>query len=155
MKSRIGELLIKNGVITGQQLEQALGLQAESRKKLGEILIELGYLKEKDLMWMLCEQASLPFLEVRPETMNTKLMNEFPEKLLYDNVILPLYVVGDDLHVVIGDPLNQSGVEKVREISGKNVVVAGADPKKIVELLDKYYLAEMTDKIIDDERPPQ
>ncbi len=56
--SRIGELLHKYGIITRQQLEEALEKQKREKKRLGEILIDLGYLSSKELLWMLSEQPT-------------------------------------------------------------------------------------------------
>ncbi len=57
MAARIGELLVSSGLIGEEQVSEALELQKESRKKLGEILIELGYINDMDLTRMLNQQA--------------------------------------------------------------------------------------------------
>ncbi len=151
MKSRIGEMLVQNGIITEEQLNKALSAQKEKNKKLGEILIELGYIKPKDLMWMLSEQAAIPFVDLRPEMLDADLINSFPEKLLYDNYILPLYAADDSLYVALGDPSNAAIINAIAGHTKKQVVIAGAEPKKILELLDKFYLSQQTEAIIDGE----
>jgi len=145
--SRIGELLLKSGLINEEQLERALKIQQGSHRRLGEILIELGYISPPDLVWILSEQASIPFIEIHPEVLDSGLINSFPEKLLYDNCVLPLYESNDKIYIAIGDPTNQIAIEELKNYTKKEVMVSGADPNKINELLDKYYLAKETEEI--------
>lgn len=144
-------MLVKNGIITESQLSEALALQHEQSKRLGELLIELGYIRTKDLIWMLSEQAALPFVELRPEMLDAELINSFPEKLLYDNHILPLYTTNEALYVALGDPTDTAVVDKIKVLAKKEVVVSGAEPNKIIELLDKFFFAQQTEKIIEPE----
>lgn len=152
MRVPIGELLVKCGMITSDQLAQALERQKHEKKRLGELLVEMGYLNSNDLVWMLSEQASIPFVEVRPEMLDAKLINSFPQKILYDYQVLPLYQTEDRVFVALGDPTNQEVVKKLEESTGKQIVVSGADPKVVEQFLDKFYLSEQTDRLL--EAPP-
>jgi len=151
VKSRIGEMLVNHGIISENQLQQALDLQKEQNKRLGEILIDLGFIKANDLMWMLSEQAAIPFVDLHPEMLDSQLINSFPEKILYDNCILPLYATDDSIYIVLGDPANTAGINAIIEYTKKQIVTAGAVPGKILELLDKFYLSQQTEAIIDGE----
>lgn len=150
--SRIGELLIKNGIITQEQLDEALEQQKKEKKRLGEILIELGYLSSKDLIWMLSEQADIPFVEVRPQMLDNQLINKFPEDVLYNNLILPLYETADRIYIAVGDPIDSLIVKKMESFTTKEVITSGADPKKIEQLLNKIFLAQHAEKIIETKR---
>lgn len=152
MKPRIGELLVKNGIITEAQLKEALVLQKEQKKKLGEILIELGHLSSKDLVWMLSEQADIPFVEIRPEMLDKKLINAFPENILYDNSILPLYETEDRIYVALGDPTDTIAIHEVKRFTTKEVVTSGTDPHKIEQLLNKFFLSEQMEKNLRQEK---
>ncbi len=145
--SRIGDLLHKYGIITRQQLEEALEKQKREEKRLGEILIDLGYLSSKDLLWMLSEQADIPFVEIEPEMLDNHLINKFPQKVLCENSILPLYETEDKIYVTLGDPTNTDAIASVRKITKKEVVVSGAEPERIKELLDRLFLAQQVDTI--------
>lgn len=146
MRTRIGELLLKNGIITEEQLNKALQLQKKKKKRLGEILIELDYLTSEDLIWMLSEQADIPFVEIHPEMLDKELINTFPDNILYNNCILPLYETEDKVYVAFGDPTNTSAIQKVKKYTVKEVVTSGADPQKIEQLLNKFFLAEQLAK---------
>ncbi|MEO0124472.1 MAG: hypothetical protein ABIL69_10785 [candidate division WOR-3 bacterium] len=148
---RIGELLIRSGIINEEQLNEALKIQEKSKKKIGEILIELGYLNPRDLIWLLSEQASIPFIELKPEMLDSKLILSFPEKLLYKYCAIPLYEIEGKLYIAIGNPTEKEGIEKIKEFTKKEVVLSASEPEKIIQLLDKFFLAEQSEKIIGEE----
>ncbi len=148
MKTQIGELLVKNGVITKKQLTEALKIQRKKNKKLGEILIEMNYLTSENLIWMLSEQVDIPFVELRPEMLDKELINTFPRNLLYNNCILPLYETEDKIYFAFGDPTNASAKQEIKKYTQKEVFNSGADPQKIERLLDKFFLAEKFEKTV-------
>ncbi len=144
---RIGELLVKSGIITEDQLKKALEIQKTHKKKLGEILIELGYINARDLVWILSEQVAIPFIELKPEVLDSQLIKSFPEKLLYDYCAIPLYEIEGKLYIAMGDPTDKQGLEKIKEFVKKEVILSAAEPEKILELLDKFFLTEQTEQI--------
>ncbi len=145
--SRIGELLHKHGIITRQQLEEALEKQKKEKKRLGEILIDLGYLSSKELLWMLSEQADIPFVEIEPEMLDNYLIGKFPQRVLCEHSIVPLYETEDKIYVTLGDPTNSDAIACVKNYTTKEVVVSGAEPEKIKELLDRLFAAQQVEGI--------
>jgi type IV pilus assembly protein PilB len=133
----IGELLVKTGVLRSEHVEEALRLQKNTKKKLGEILLQLGYIHPRTLSQKLCEQAGIPFMELRPKILDTQLAKLFPYRVLYENNILPLYEKGNTLHVATGDPANQKVARKLRQLTKKQIILCGAEPKQITRLLVK------------------
>ncbi len=152
MKPRIGELLVKNGIITEAQLKEALALQEKQEAKLGEILIKLGHLSSKDLVWMLSEQIDIPFVEIRSEMLDKRLISTFAENVLYDNSILPLYETEDKIYVALGNPIDTTATQAVKRFTTKEVVTSGADPHKIEQLLNKFFLSEQMEENLGQEK---
>lgn len=142
MKPRIGDLLLQYGIIEQSQLDEALAIQETKKKRLGEILMELGYLTSKDLIWILSEQAHIPFVELNLEMLDPDLVNRFPEKLLYENIIMPLYETDQAVFVAQGDPTDTEKTAAIKACTNKDVVVSGADPATIEHLLDRFFLAQ-------------
>jgi len=138
MKIRIGELLIQYGIITESQLKEALSIQKGNKKRLGEILLELGYLSTADLILVLSEQSDIPFIKIDPEMLNHELINRFPEKVLYENTVLPLYETDEAVFVAQGDPTDSEKTNAVQACVKKKIIVSGADPVKIEHLLNKF-----------------
>jgi hypothetical protein len=149
MAKRIGELLIKSGIIVETQINEALEIQKNKKKKLGEILMELGYINSSDLIRMLSEQAAMPFVELKPEMLDEKLIKSFPEDVLYKNHIIPLYEIDDKLHVAMGDPSKHEIINILRRFTDKEIVLSGAEPERIAKLLDKFFLIDTTDYLFE------
>ena len=137
--SRIGELLTKYGIINEKQLDEALRLQKERDKRLGEILIELGYVSSDDLHWILSEQANMPFVEIQPAMLDAALIMRFPKKLLYEHTILPLHESETRIYVAVGDPTDTGAIQRVEEAASKIVVASVTAAEKIKQLLDKFF----------------
>jgi type IV pilus assembly protein PilB len=138
MAERIGELLVKKGVIIGEQVEEALEIQKEKKMRLGEILVELGYINSRDLTRMLCEQTNMPYMELQSKMFDLSIVNSFPMRFLYRNNIIPLYEIDEVLYVATGDPTNRKIVNKLQQFTNKEIVLFGAEPEQIAELLNKY-----------------
>ncbi|OGC40532.1 hypothetical protein A2Y85_01420 [candidate division WOR-3 bacterium RBG_13_43_14] len=150
---KIGELLIKNGIITEEQLNEALALQKDQNKKLGEILIDLGYISLKDLVWMISEQADIPFVEIKPEMLDVKLINSFPEIILQKNSILPIYETDQTIYIAVADPTDQNSINALRSYTDKQIIASGAEAGEIHQMLDKFYLSQHTDKVLTAKAP--
>ena len=148
MAQRIGELLVKSRLINKKQLAEALAMQQKSEKRLGEILIDLGYIKLGDLVKMLSKQKAIPFVVLREQILNEKLIKSFPERLLYDHVSIPLYETDDELHIAIGDPTNVAILEELKQYTDKTIVPSGAEPKMILRLLNKYFLLDQAERFL-------
>jgi type IV pilus assembly protein PilB len=144
--SRIGELLIKHGIVTQEQLAKALRLQETSDKRLGEILIELGYLSTDDLHWMLSEQANIPFVEIEPEMLDAPLLRKFDRDVLYEHGVLPLHESETRIYVAVGDPTSTASIERIEEAANKKAIASGAPPEKIRQLLDGFYKKSLVEE---------
>ncbi len=147
-KQKIGEMLVKAKLIAKSQLEKALRNQKRTRKRLGEILMEMGYIQSADLVRVLSQQAAIRFLELRVVMLNEKLIKSFPESFLYRNYVIPVVETGKKLTVAVGDPIDHTLAAGIAEYSDKEIELTGADPKQIIRLLDRFYLAEQTEGIL-------
>ena len=150
MAARIGELLVQSGLISEQNVSGALEIQKKSRRKLGEILIELGYIDSCDLIRVLSQQAAIPFIELRAEMLDNRLIKSFPEKLLYNNTIIPLYETEDKISFAIGDPANRTVIIKLLKFTAKEIELSGAEPERIIQLLNKFFLVDQTEEVLGD-----
>jgi type IV pilus assembly protein PilB len=146
--SLIGEMLVKSGIIDQKRLDEALDRQEKEHKRLGEILIDLGYISAKELIWILSEQADMPFVELKPEMLDSALINRFPEKILCENNLLPLYQTVDRIYVALGDPTDTVAIKKMETYTTKEVVVSGAEVDVITQLLEKSFLAQSIESML-------
>lgn len=133
----IGELLVQSSIVHKKQVAEALMLQKNTKKRIGEILLKLGYIDSRILARKLSEQAGIRFMKLQPKILNRDLIKIFPYRLLYEQHILPLYEIDNNLHVATGDPANHEIINRLQEFTKKQIVLCGAEPIQITKLLVK------------------
>ena len=146
---RIGDLLVTEGLITQEQLEQALKKQKEYKekgefKKLGEILIEEGFISENQMALVLAEQLGLEFIDLYGEKIDYKLMNTFPIQLIKNTQVVPFKETDEYIYVATSDPLDYDSIELIeRMIIRKPIklfIAMKQDIKNIIERLEREKL---------------
>lgn len=123
MKSkRLGDILITDGVLTQEQLDQALAQQKGTRQRLGTVLIENGYITERQLIDALRNQLGIDFIDLTKTTIDPSMSQYIPKALAQEYEIVPIQVVRDNLFLAMSDPLNFMAIERARNTSRKNIV---------------------------------
>ncbi len=123
MKSkRLGDILISDGALTQEQLEQALEQQKQSHERLGTVLIENGYITERELIDALRNQLGIDFIDLTKTNIDPSMSRYIPKSLAQEYEIVPIQVVRDNLFLAMSDPLNFMAIERARDTSRKNVV---------------------------------
>lgn len=123
MKSkRLGDILISDGLLTNEQLEQALEQQKQSHERLGTVLIEHGYITERELIDALRNQLGIDFIDLTKTNIDPSMSRYIPKSLAQEYEIVPIQVVRDNLFLAMSDPLNFMAIERARDTSRKNVV---------------------------------
>ncbi len=112
---KLGELLIREEVISRQQLEEALREQQSSKQFLGEILIQLGYISEEELIGFLVRQCRIPHLKLSNLTVASDVSRLLPEEICRDHKLLPIDKLGTLLTVAMVNPLDVEALEKVKQ----------------------------------------
>lgn len=112
---KLGELLVNRGLVTAEQVEDALFAQRQFGGRLGTNLIEMGAITDEDLARCLSEQLSVPY--VRPQALAAipkEVIARLPRKLAEKYRIVPLRYQGGDLHLCMADPQNFSKLDELR-----------------------------------------
>lgn len=105
-KRLLGEILIERRIITPAQLHQALSRQKKEGGYLGEILIALGALEEKDIVAALVVQCNLPYIAIDRYEIDRRILNLVPKETVRRHRVIPLDRVGDILSLVMWDPFD-------------------------------------------------
>lgn len=147
MAKRIGELLVEAGVLSQQQLEQALFAQRKDGRKLGQLLIELGLVGETQLTQTLSRQLSVPWVSLYHVDFSRSLLNLVPRIVAERYSLVPIFVrrlrnQGETLYVAMDDPTNDSALEEVTRASSLPVKPMIACPSDIRAAIRVYYLGE-------------
>src|SRR6266550_8233067 len=99
----IGQLLRDRGVISEEDLDNALALQKEKREKLGRILIDLGYVAERDVISVLSEQLKVEVFQGEYPAVPIE-TSKLPLRFLRNFHVIPTHLEGTELSVVMADP---------------------------------------------------
>jgi len=138
-KRKIGELLLEAGIITRQQLEEALQIQKKTGKKIGEILVEKGYVTEDEILEVLEFQLGIPHVKLDQYIIDPEVVNLVSESIARRHTIIPIQLKDDKLVVAMADPLNIFAIEDVAIFSGKNVQPVIAKASEIKRQIEKFY----------------
>jgi len=121
-RRKFGELLLSQGVISREQLDDALEIQKKDGGLLGEIMVQKGFISENEIVRSLSTQYGLPVLRIRDYDVDKELIGAFPTELLYINMILPLSSLADLLLVTVADLPDDETIRGLEERGQREVV---------------------------------
>lgn len=136
-KERLGERLVGAELISRPQLDEALKLQRQTGKNLGETLIGLGYLSEDTLVRVLCEQSGVPFFAEAALHPEPGVANALPEDIARTYTAVPLRQQAGRLWVAMANPFDISAVTAIERATGRAIKIAAAPRAAIENLLSK------------------
>ncbi|OXX51347.1 MSHA biogenesis protein MshE [Vibrio sp. V12_P9A6T4] len=140
LRKRLGDLLVEEGIITENQVEQALVAQKRSGRKLGDTLIELGFLSEQQMLSFLSQQLSLPLIDLSRANVDIDAVQILPEVHARRLRALIIGKNGDTLRIAMSDPADlfaqESLLTQLPQYSFEFVI---APEKQLVEGFDRYY----------------
>ncbi len=141
VRLRIGELLVRRGLITEEQLEEALKIQAKTGKRIGDILVEKGYVEREILEKVLQEyRASLSGLEdLDPEKIDRDLAKYVPEKIASMFKVVPVKRESGTIWLASSDVLDISALDYIRFATGYNVRLILASEDFVNSVYDSLY----------------
>jgi type IV pilus assembly protein PilB len=121
LKDRLTEILIKNNLITQQQLAQAIDVQKTKGGKLSDIIIELKFIKESDLISALSEGLNFP--PDRPEAFQARSRDSQTDtaNIARHYNIIPVSKIGDTVTLAMADPLNVFAIDHVGQLTGYRI----------------------------------
>ena len=102
----LGEILMERHVLTKSQLKQALATQKEKKQFIGNVLMQLGFLREKDLVAGLVIQNNIPYIAIDQYEITPDVLKIIPKEFVVEHRVVPLELVGNILSVVMENPLN-------------------------------------------------
>ena len=137
---RIGDLLLEKGLISQEQIAQALDYQRNRghKKLLGEILIELELVSEERVCETLAEAYDVPFARITPKVSDPKVIEMLPREFLEKHFVLPLFYVQGKLTVAISEPTNVFLIEEMGRLCECPVQIVAATLKDIQATLEAH-----------------
>jgi type IV pilus assembly protein PilB len=139
ISGRIGDILVSEGTITPEQLQEGLALQREDRREIGKILLSLGYVKEVDLARALAKRLRLDYVELNEKDVDRGAASLVDQKVLRRHGAIPMRVENGRLIVAMTDPNNFYALEDLRMISGYPVTPVVALESEIRQIQNKVF----------------
>src|ERR1035437_5214483 len=139
MSQRLGDLLVKEKVITTEQLEQAVKLQKESHSRLASALVKLGFLSDEDVTNFLSRQYGVPAINLSYFEIDPAVVKLIPYETAKRYQILPLSRVGSSLTLAMVDPTNVFAMDDIKFMTGFNIEPVVASEAAILDAIKKQY----------------
>ncbi len=136
---RLGELLLRESLISVEQLEKALEDQSTSGSSLGSSLVKLGYISESDLMDFLSRQFGVPAVDPTKIDIDQKIIDLIPSHMIQKYLLVPIALKGNTLSIAMADPSNHFIIDDIRFLTRKNIQVNVATESSIISVIQQYF----------------
>jgi type IV pilus assembly protein PilB len=139
MPVKLGELLLKENMVTPQQLQEALGHQKMNGGKLGKAFVSLGYVRDEEITSLLSRQYGVPSINLDHFEVDPAIIKIIPAETARKYQILPLSRSGATLTIAMADPTNVFAMDDIKFMTGYNVEPVVASETSLEEAIEKYY----------------
>jgi len=140
LKMRLGDLLVHEHIITNEQLMQALNSQKATGRKLGDTLIELSYLSERQLLEFLAQQLDLPFLDISQRRIPAEIASVLPEVHARRLRALVIEDRGDSVLIGMSDPADLNAIDQLEQmLAPKRLALAVVMDSQMFDAFDGLY----------------
>ncbi|HKH93527.1 MAG TPA: ATPase, T2SS/T4P/T4SS family [Gemmatimonadaceae bacterium] len=146
---RIGDLLVREKLITREQLDKALQEQKQSGTRVGYNLVKLGFIQETELTKVLARQYKMPAVDLSRFEVDPRIAKLIPPDLAMKHLILPLKRDGRTLTVAMADPTNLGVLEDLKFITRYDIFPVIGGEFSIKSAVDKIYEAAMDNQVAD------
>ncbi len=127
------------GLITPAQLEDALAVAKREKKKLGKVMVQLGYLSEAQLAEALSRQLSVPLVHWDDFQVPQKVLDLISKGVAQGSMVMPLELNDNTLLIAMADPLDWDTIRSISFMTGLHISVAVSDETSIQRAIDTYY----------------
>lgn len=141
-KIRIGDVLVAAGAITEEQLQEGLAKQKETGRKLGNALVDLGFISNDMLITVLTTQLGIDYIELKGAKIEEKVIHMVPENMVIKYQAIPIEIDPDNpniLKVAMADPMDIMAMDDIGLVTNLQVEPMLASEEGIRNAIDKYY----------------
>lgn len=155
-KKRLGDVLLEQELVTEEQLRECINLQRQKGGNLASILLEMEYLSEEDLVVTLSEQLGIPHIRVAHYNIPEEVLEEVPETLARQYIMLPVSVTGGVLTLAMADPLNIMALDDLGLLTSYEIKPVVAMQSELLATIEEHYGVgkkgeELYDELIGDD----
>ncbi len=142
--ARLGELLVRERLITPLQLQQAVEEQRSTGGRLGYQLTKMGFIEENELTAFLSKQYGVPSIDLNEFDIEPDIIKLIPKEVVLKHQVIPVNRTGSTLIVAMADPSNIFAIDDIKFLTGYNVEVVVASEQAIEGAVEKYYTSNVT-----------
>ena len=144
MGEKLGAILMRDGVVSQEQLQSALANQAIQGGSLGENLVKIGAINGiDDIAVHLAAQINAQLIHISEYEIPQEILSLLPEEMVVKFGVIPIQKEEKLLHIVISDPKNLAMLDAIKFLSGCNVKVWMTPETQLRKAIDKYYLSKV------------
>ena len=149
---RIGDMLVAGGYLTEEKLKAGLAESRRTGKKLGETLVEMGFIRQSDLINVLENQLDVEYVDLQRMSLPKDLVSVIPRAIAKKHNVVPLASDANTVTIAIADPLNFVATDAVRTVTRRKVITRLADAQSITRALTDLYGSETAEKALEELR---
>jgi len=139
VSARLGEILVKEKLVSQEQLQKALDHQKQSGGRLGAALVKLGFVSDEEITGVLSRQYGVPAINLAYYEIDASVVKLVPQETAARYQVVPLSRVGSTLTIAMVDPTNVFAMDDIKFMTGLNVEPVVASETAITEAIGKFY----------------
>ena len=139
VQDRLGDLFVREGLITEQQLQEALREARESKTRIGYALVKLGFVAEDELTRALAKQFRVPAVDLEKVKVEEKILKLVPEDVAMKHRVLPLRKVGRTLTVAMANPTDMGAIDNLKFLTRYEIEPVIVGEYTLQKHLEDYY----------------
>jgi len=139
IRKKIGEILIEEKLITEEQLSEALETQRLTGQKVGQILIDKGFIKENVLYKVLADKLGCKYVDLENYEINANVVTKISQTLAQKHKAVPIDIENNKLKVAMSEPTNIIAIDDIMLYTNMKVVVYLASERQITAVINKYF----------------
>lgn len=138
-RKRLGDILVEAGLITADQLQEALSKQKTMGKRLGKVLVETGLTNEDSIATTLASQMNIPYLNLNEMTVPPEVLTTIPEGIVRSHNLLPVKLDGNRLQISMADPLDVFIIDEINYQTGYELDICISPESQVEAAIRHYY----------------
>ncbi len=138
-RKRLGDILVEAGLITAEQLQEALSKQKVLGKRLGKVLVETGMTNEDSIATTLASQMNIPYLNLNETTLPPEVLTTIPEGIVRSHSLIPVKLEGNRLLMTMADPLDVFIIDEINYQTGYELEIAISPESQVEAAIRHYY----------------
>jgi len=149
-RDKLAEILRKWGLIDDQQAHEGLTISKGSRKRIGEVLVDLGYVSENDIAKAIASQLGMEYVDLdQPDVIDKENISLIPEEIIRKYTILPMAKEGNRIKVLVHDPMDLALIDDLRFRLNADIDMSLAARGQIKEYIDRVLQSDLQKQTMD------